>query len=131
MNNLGILGESRVISELIKCKYEVFTQFSGKAPFDMVAYKDSTLYRVEVKSTRTRTKYDTGWEVQLKRSRPNRSSNIIHKFDNTSCDILAIYIEPLDEVLLIQSVEVTTTCSLSILDNDLEGPSEGWRRSPT
>ncbi len=115
----GILGESRVIVELIKQDYDVFTQFSGKSPFDIVAYKDDVLYRVEVKSSACRSRSDTGWEVQLKRIRPNRSGNTIHKFDNSSCDILAIYIEPIDKVLLLNASEISNKSMLTILDKSL------------
>ena len=118
MNN-GILGESRAITELIKQGYEIFTQFSGKAPFDFVAYLDGECKRVEVKSTSRRTKYDTGWEVQLKKVRPNSSRNVITNFDNTSCDILCVYIVPLDIVVVYNSSDIKAKTSMAIQDGEV------------
>ena len=118
--DLGSLGKSKVISELIKKEYDVFTEFEGKSPFDLVAHKEQKLYRVEVKSTQRRTKYNTGWEVQIKKVRPNRSKAVIHNFSSDQCDILAVFIEPLDKVILIQSSEIKTKSMLTILDKSLE-----------
>lgn len=110
------LGESRVVSELIRQGYEVFTQLSGKSSIDLIAYKENILSRVQVKATSTRTKANTGWSVQIKQVRPNRKSNKIKKFDSTTCDILAIYIQPLDKVVLMKSSEIKVTSALTILD---------------
>jgi hypothetical protein len=46
---LGALAEVRVCAELVAERWEVFTSVTGKAPFDLVAYKDGRVLRVEVK----------------------------------------------------------------------------------
>lgn len=117
--DLGSLGKSRTISELIRNGFDIFTEFEGKAPFDLVAHKDGELKRIEVKSTQRRTKYDTGWEIQIKRVRPNRSETVIHNFNSSQCDILAVYIEPLDKVLLLDSSKIKVKTMLTILDSEL------------
>lgn len=121
-NRQGILAEAKALSHFIKEEYEVYTQFSGKSPIDMIVEKNGKLSRVEVKSTRTRTKYNTGWVVQLKSTLPNKNKkNKIINFDNKSCDILVIYIEPLDKIIIKKSKEIKVVGALAILDKDLEG----------
>ena len=39
---VSAIAESRTIYELTKMKYHVFNQVTGKAPFDLVAYKENT-----------------------------------------------------------------------------------------
>jgi PD-(D/E)XK endonuclease len=102
---LGSLGESKVASELSRHRFHVFTQTTGKAPFDLVAYKDGYLYRVNVKATQRLGKWGS-WEVHLKSIRPNRTKNRIIPFDPQSCDVLAVYIEPLDTVCFLRVSEV-------------------------
>lgn len=121
---LGILGEARTITELIKQDYDVFTQFSGKSPFDIVAFRNNQLVRVEVKSTACRSKYDTGWEFALRKSRHNKSGNTIHTFNNSESDILALYVEPIDRVIFIKSIKVNVKHKITILDSDLLNPSD-------
>lgn len=110
----GSIGEAKVICKLLEEGYSVFTQFSGKASFDMIAEKDGELKRIEVKSTRTKSKSKNYWSVQLKKVRPNRSQNKIVRFDKNQCDILAVYIEPEDKVVLINSDTINQTCQLSV-----------------
>lgn len=102
---LGSLGESKVAAELSRHRFHVFTQTTGKAPFDLVAYKDSYLYRVNVKSTQRRSKWGS-WEVKIASVRSNRTGNRIVPFDFASCDVLAVYIEPLDKICFLHSSEV-------------------------
>lgn len=116
---LGELGESKAISEFIRDGFDVFTQFSGKAPFDLVICRDGILQRVEVKTTKTRTPYDTGWRIQLRKIRSNLSETKIHKFDKNQSDLLAVYIAPLDRVVILNSNEITVSSALTILDEHL------------
>lgn len=102
---LGSLGESKVAAELSRHRFHVFTQTTGKAPFDLVAYKDGYLYRVNVKSTQRRSKWGS-WEVKIASVRSNRTENRIVPFDFASCDVLAVYIEPLDKICFLHSSEV-------------------------
>jgi len=119
MTDVSLLGEAKAITCFIENGYDVFTQFSGKSSFDFVAYKNDKLYRVEVKTTTRRSRADTGWEVQLKRVRPNRTGNNIAIFDNASCDFLCIYIQPIDKIYIIESCNVKATSALTLLDSDL------------
>lgn len=119
-SKISALGESLVIAEFIRRDYDVFTQFSGKEPFDMAVHKEGKLYRVEVKSTSNRTKEDRGWKVQLRKSRSNLTETKINKFDPNSCDILAVFIEPVNKIVILESSNITVRSELTILDKQLE-----------
>jgi len=54
------LGEAQIICEFLKQGYDVFMQFGGKCAIDMIVQKNGKLLRVEVKSTKSRSSYDTG-----------------------------------------------------------------------
>ena len=110
---LGSVGESKVASELSRHRFHVFIQTTGKAPFDLVVYKDGYLYRVNVKTTQRLDKWGS-WEVQIKSVRSNRSKNRVVPFDPLSCDVLAVYIEPLDQVCFLRASEVSEKCSIAL-----------------
>jgi len=113
---IGSLGEARVIAELTRQRFHVFNQATGKAPFDLVAYKEGKLLRVSVKSVMKKDKNGV-YSVQLKSVRANRTGNTIHNFDNTSCDILAIYLLEDDEVVLMESTSIKAKSALVIRRN--------------
>lgn len=50
----GVIGESKVLADLIKEGYEVFIPFSGYSPFDLISYKDNKMIRISVKYTSCR-----------------------------------------------------------------------------
>jgi Holliday junction resolvase-like predicted endonuclease len=119
MTDLGSLGKAKVICRLVEENYDVFMELDGKSPFDLIVHKNDILQRVEIKATETRTKANTGWTIQIKKVRPNKTANIITNFSPKQCELLAIYIKPLDKVILIASQDVKTTCEMTILDNDI------------
>lgn len=115
---LGAIGKSRSASELMRIGYHVYQEYDGKSPVDLLAYdadKDSVL-KVECKSTKTRSRNDTGWVVQLKSVRANTKGNRLVPFNNKRCDLLAIYIEPTDEVIIINSSEINSKSSILVSD---------------
>lgn len=116
---LGAIGEAKVIAKLTEDKFHVFTQVTGKAPFDLVACKDSKIYRVSVKTIEKKNK-DGSYTVQLKSVRSNRTENRIINFDNTSCDILAVYIVETDEVIFKQASDIKAKSGLVIKRRDLK-----------
>lgn len=109
----GPLAESKVITVLIKEGFSVFTQFTGKESFDMVAYKDRKIYRIQVKSTQR--KKNGSWLIVLKTSYLKSSGeSVIKSFDKRDSDILAVYIFEIDRVCFIKSVDVNQRSQLSI-----------------
>lgn len=114
---LGAIGEAKVIAKLTQDKYHVFNQVTGKAPFDLIVYKDDKIYRVSVKTIEGKNSAGS-YTVQLKSVRSNRTTNRIINFDNTSCDILAVYIVETDEVILLDSSKITAKSGLVVKRKD-------------
>ena len=44
--DIGSLGKAKVIAYLIALGYNVYLEFDGKSPFDLVIHKDDILDRV-------------------------------------------------------------------------------------
>jgi Holliday junction resolvase-like predicted endonuclease len=99
---LGAVAEARVCAELVAQRWDVFTSLTGKAPFDLVAYKEGEIVRVEVKGCRT-MKQSGGYEVQLRSVRPNRTTNRIRHVSAAACDVIAVYLEPINTVWFLPS----------------------------
>lgn len=57
--------------------------------YDLVADKDGKLSKVQVKTVAKTNKYGT-WTAQIGRVRPNKTKNVIHKFDPGEVDYLFI-----------------------------------------
>lgn len=88
---MSSVSETGVVADLTQKEFEVFTQVSGKSSFDLVAYKNGKIYRIQVKSCRKIDKKGRS-KVQLKSVRHNKKENKIIPFDPTSCDLLAVYL---------------------------------------
>lgn len=117
----SVLAEVKATAELINLGFDVFTQVSGKSPFDLVAYENGRLLKVEVKSGSRRNKKNNGWIVQIKRNKySGQIGNYSVPFSTDVCDILAVYIVPLNKVLIIRSEDVTSVNELIIYDEQLE-----------
>lgn len=115
MNNTerGVKGEALVLQHLIEEGYEVFLPFGGKTNTDLVAERDGTLYRVQVKSTSVR-KSSGRYVVQIKKVRSNKTKNNITSFNNQDCDILAVAILPENRVILLDSKSILSKNMLTI-----------------
>jgi Holliday junction resolvase-like predicted endonuclease len=110
----GTIGEARAITEFLKLGYTVYTPFSeGNDPFDFIAVKDNKLIRVEVKSSSQ--EINTGvYTISIKSSRHNKSKNWIRNFDPKQCDILAVYIQPIDTMCFFRAKDVTNKTNITI-----------------
>jgi len=58
------------------------------------------MIRVSVKSTQA------GLQIDLRRIRSNKKGTIVHKFDATSCDIVACYLHEIKTVVFVKSQDV-------------------------
>ena len=115
----GALGELAAMKHFLTLGYEVYTAVTDSSTYDIILAKDGLLQRVEVKTTAARTKNDKGWVVQLKRVRPNKTQNKIHPFDSSRIDLLAVYITPLDRVVVFDARDLHQRATLSVLDIQL------------
>lgn len=99
-NQVAALGEAKAVAWLIARNYSVFTSFDGKAPFDLVGYKDGEVLRVQVKTTRRRTNSGR-YAVSLKTVTHRVGGARAIPFSGTLCDMLLIYIEPEDKFVVL------------------------------
>lgn len=109
----GRVGEAKVLAKLTESGWYPFVDLSGKCPVDILAWKDNQIISVQVKSTATQAPSGK-WVVQIGCVRPNRTGNVIKKFDSTAQDYLAVYIAPVDVVVFVKSSEITAGRSLAI-----------------
>lgn len=109
---LGNIGEAVVKLYFLKRGYEVYTG-DDNTYFDFIVHNPSTGHTksVEVKTTRRRTKNDKAWMVDIRRSYGNLP------FDGSKVDLLAVYIQPVDEVRIFKGSEVKTTTLMTLSDN--------------
>lgn len=61
--------------------------------------------------------------MHLKRVRPNKTQNMIHPFDSSRIDLLAVYITSLDRMVIFEARNLQQRSALSILDEQLATPA--------
>lgn len=111
--DMGRLGEIKVMNALVEQGWYPFTDISGKCPVDIIAWKDNVTITIQVKYCGY-SPVDGSFSVQIGSIRPNRTENVIKKFDNEAVDYLAVYLEPLNTVCFIPASEISTGRSLTI-----------------
>lgn len=103
---LGAIAEARIIAHFISEGYDVFAQFDGHAPFDLVIHKDGKLLRVEARYTSARYENTSKYRVVLRKT--NRSGNKSCNLDLSSVDLIAAFVAPRNEVIVIPVGEITS-----------------------
>jgi len=112
MISLGNLGESAVYHDLLKRGHPVYFSMAEGAKFDFISDINGKLRSIEVKSSATRNRADTGYVVKIKRSKRKKEED----FDNTRIDILAVYIEPLDKIIYFNAKLIKQKTAIVIPD---------------
>jgi hypothetical protein len=120
----GRLGEAAIAAEFVRRGYDVYMPIFGNADFDMIASKDGILSRVEVKCC-SYERYPGKYEVQLKSVRPNRTKNTIKVFDGSRSDLLAIYLPPVNKVVILNSADYNGRNSVLVNGDVNVGSVEG------
>lgn len=112
---VGSLAEAVVTAKLAENKFHVFQQISGKAPFDLVAYRDGKLYRISVKGCAGNVSKARGsFIVYLERKSNNRTCSKRQPFRCADCDVLAVYIHTLRKIWFIPAARVGSRANLSL-----------------
>ena len=110
----GRLAEAKVVSYLIENKYDVFLPFSDNSKCDLIAMLDGSVYRFSVKYTSDRSESGK-WKVALRQvSRRANNTIQVDKFDKKNYDYLAVYIGPIDTVVIIDVANIDNTTQLNI-----------------
>lgn len=105
-NKLGYVGEVKAMSKFAENGFTVFIPLSDAIPIDFIAYKNDKMFRVQVKSTSSKTKYDS-YPVKLQTIQVSTTKITYKNMDTSKFDILSVYIEPLDKVCFVKSSELT------------------------
>lgn len=111
-NQIGTFGELKSILAFISAGYSIYTPLSGKESYDFIACLEDKLIKVQVKTVSTINKQGS-YEATIRSIRPNRTKNRVVKFDSSKCDVLSVYIQPLDKVCFLLSSEVISKSSIT------------------
>jgi hypothetical protein len=102
----GRLAEAKVIAYLVENGYGVYLPFSDNSKYDVLVVKESKVNRISIKFTSVK-KPSGSWIVEMRQIYRGKEIINIDKFDKTQCDIIAVYIGPIDRVLLIDASKAT------------------------
>tara|TARA_R110000744_G_scaffold254833_1_gene370384 strand:- start:30 stop:476 length:447 start_codon:yes stop_codon:yes gene_type:complete len=118
----AFLGELKAIEYFIMNDFDVYKQYTGKESIDLVVLKKDKIYRVECKSTSNRAKEGEAWIVKLFKSRSNKTTEMNISFNQwkSTVDLLSIYVEPIDYLLIFHKDEIKVGWNLTINDELIE-----------
>jgi hypothetical protein len=113
------VSEAKIAADLAHKGFHVFSQSSGKAPFDLIYADDycpNVLRRVQVKACYKPNKSGT-YTIQLRTIHTSMKKNTIVKFDSRKCDILAIYLIDIDKIIYLNPEPLHDTSTIAIHPN--------------
>jgi hypothetical protein len=89
----GDIGTTQVIADLVKKGYVIFNPVACESlPFDIIAYKDGILRRIQCK-------YSSNGKAASSTSWANKSGNHIKKYNDSDFDFYGIYLPDIDKVV--------------------------------
>jgi hypothetical protein len=109
MSKQGNSGEAKALLHFLKEGYEVYPSYGSGCSCDIIILKDNQLQRVSAKST-SRMMSKSSWEVSLRQTRYKKMVG----FDKNSCDLVTVYIEPEDRLLVFKAEDIKSTRCLII-----------------
>lgn len=115
---IGDVGELKAQMYFLQKGFEVYAGNVGNTYYDFIAINarhvdTPVVYKIEVKSTTTRNKANTGWTFNIR-----KSFGDVH-FDKTKVDYLCCYIEPIDKLFVVKASEVKQKREYLITDKQL------------
>lgn len=108
----GSFGLTSAIYNLTKLGYIVSIPIIDNQSYDLIADKDGTLNKVEVKTTGSKAP-SGNYTVQIKSVRSNKTVNTIKNFDKSLVDILYILTAE-NTNYIIPTQELEATCSITL-----------------
>lgn len=113
----GRLAEAKTITSLVEQGFEVYTPTFGNGSCDLIAcVPDGHLLRFETKYTASQRRAER-WDVSLKQTRPNRTGVITKMFNANQCEVLSVYVAPLDRVLFFEATLLHGRNSMVVKDD--------------
>lgn len=109
----GRLAEAKVFAYLIEHGYEVYIPLSNNSKYDALSVKDGVVKRVSIKFTSVK-KPSGSWMVEMRQIYRGNKVIKIDKFDNGTCDIIAVYIGQLIKLFLLILVKLQQGVYLSV-----------------
>lgn len=109
---IGNIGEAKVLAHFVANGYQVYLPFQDNGEYDMVVSKDGKLQTVSVKATSVKS--GKGYTVSLRTVSRRKDNNVTVKHFDNSVDILAVYIQPEDRVVIFKGIDVTATNSFVV-----------------
>lgn len=95
----GSIGETAVAKKLLEEGFNVFFDYGDLSKIDLIAEKNSQLYRIQVKS---RSCINDVVELDSRKSGPNYS----FKYDSKDLDFFAVYVPEKDHIFYVTSKEL-------------------------
>lgn len=108
-NMKGNIGEAEALKYFLKEGYEVYLPFGTASKCDMIVTKDNITSRVSVKTTCSKVK-NGKYSVRIRQGKMNKDI----PFDNTSSDILFIYVLPEDRIVILKSLDITAKMAIYV-----------------
>jgi hypothetical protein len=108
----GTVGLGLAIGYFTRKGYVVSLPLNDNQGYDLII-DDGQLNRVQVKTTRARTKNGRHYKVLLKSVRHNKTVNRVHLFDKTSVEYLFVVVED-ERQYLIPSGDVGVLNTLTL-----------------
>ncbi len=110
---IGNLGEAKTLAYFVENDYQVYLPFQENGEYDLIVIKDGKIQTVSVKSTSVKS--GRGYSVSLRTvSRRKDNQIVVKKFNNTNIDLLAVYIQPEDRVVIINGLDIKATNSIVV-----------------
>jgi hypothetical protein len=122
-------SQQAVAAFLTQHRAFVFADSSGKAPIDLVAYKNNVIRRISVKAVlaseaASGTGPATSFSVQLRSTRYSRREIRTTNFSDADCDVLAVHVVPLNTIAFFWAAEMVGRTGINV--STVPGPNAKW-----
>lgn len=109
----GNIGLGMAIAYYSSQGFPVMIPLNDTQKYDLVIEKDGSLKKVQIKTTKGKSKDKEYFVVQLKHSGGSNNKQAITKFDNTLSDILFVY--TIDKTMYeIPTSKIANICALTL-----------------
>lgn len=120
----GDHAELRVAAELKRCGWNVLVPYDENGPYDLVAERDGTFRRIQVKASTF-----NGTSIVFKcYNSQNKSRNNKTVYTEDTIDGFGVYSNEIDECYWVPVEDATnTSAAINITDNDAKRPANEYR----